>query len=216
MSVRNRWKLLVEYLTRRTVLRGQPVEFIVETTAKCNLFCPMCPREIFKQPNEDMGDEVYDAFLHQTAGTAESLMLIGLGEPFLDRKIFDRITKCKNNHISALISTNGTLLNEKAAEELLNTGIDHVTLSFDGMTKETFVLPVLCAGRQARRESAGVAFTRCLEQSADAANEGAPCNKACGRYRYLPSMLHHDLPSCPRGGKSCFPRKDCAQINSVV
>ncbi len=140
MSVLNRWKLLIDYLTRRTTVRGQPVEFIVETTAKCNIYCPMCPRETFKQPKEDMDDAVYDAFLQQTAGTAESAMLIGLGEPLLDRKIFQRITKCRNNHISALISTNGTLLDQKAAGKLLDTGVDHVTLSFDGTTKEVFEL----------------------------------------------------------------------------
>jgi len=176
MSVRNRWKLLADYLSHKTVLRGQPVEFIVGTTAKCNLCCPMCPRETFKLPNEDMSDEVCEAFFHQTAGTAESAMLIGLGEPFLDHKIFGRITKCRNRHISALISTNGTPLNEKAAAALLDTGIDDATLSFHGMTEEVFefyrkgakvekvrdnflqcipLLPVLCTGRRACRESAG-------------------------------------------------------------
>jgi radical SAM protein with 4Fe4S-binding SPASM domain len=138
MSRLNRWRLLLDYLTRRTVVGGQPVEFIVETTAKCNIYCPMCPRETFKQPNEDMNDAVYDAFLDQARGTAESAMLIGLGEPLLDRKIFERITRCRHDHISALISTNGTLLHERAAARLLDTGVDHVTLSFDGATKEAF------------------------------------------------------------------------------
>lgn len=138
MGFLNRWTLLLDYLARRTRVRGQPVEFVVETTAKCNLYCPMCPRETFKQPNEDMSDEVYESFLRQSQGTAENAMLIGLGEPFLDRKIFERITSCHHNHIGALISTNGTLLNARAAEDLLATGIDHVTLSFDGIRKETF------------------------------------------------------------------------------
>lgn len=138
MGVLNRWKLLIDYLTGKTFVRGQPVEYIVETTAKCNIYCPMCPRETFQQPNKDMSDEVYAAFLRQTGGTAESAMLIGLGEPFLDRKIFDRITLCRSQHISALISTNGTLLNEQAAQKLLDTRIDHVTLSFDGAKKETY------------------------------------------------------------------------------
>jgi|SRR5579863_1922901 len=138
MSAWNRWKLLFAYLTRRTRVAGQPVEFIVETTAKCNIYCPMCPRETFQQPKEDMSDAVYEAFLAQTAGTAENAMLIGLGEPLLDPKIFDRIVRCRSHHVSALISTNGTLLDEKAAGRLLDTGVDHVTLSFDGTTPETF------------------------------------------------------------------------------
>ena len=58
MRAWNRAKLLWGYLTRRTKLRGLPVEYIVETTAKCNLYCPMCPRETHKQPKEDMADEI--------------------------------------------------------------------------------------------------------------------------------------------------------------
>ena len=40
-------------------------------------------------------------------------MLIGLGEPFMDRKIFDRIEYCERHSISTLLSTNGTFLDEK-------------------------------------------------------------------------------------------------------
>lgn len=115
-----------------------PVEYIVETTAKCNLYCPMCPRETHKQPKEDMPDEVFDRLVRESGSTAEHMMLIGLGEPFLDPKIFDRIGHCEEHGISTLLSTNGTLLDEAAAERLLATPLAHITLSFDGYTKETF------------------------------------------------------------------------------
>src|SRR5207237_1175373 len=57
MRAWNRAKLLWGYLRRSTAPGGLPVEYIVETTAKCNLYCPMCPRETHKQPKEDMTDE---------------------------------------------------------------------------------------------------------------------------------------------------------------
>jgi sulfatase maturation enzyme AslB (radical SAM superfamily) len=66
------------------------------------------------------------------------MMLIGLGEPLLDPKIHDRIGLCHDHAISTLISTNGTLLDEAAAEKLLATPLEHITLSFDGAKKETF------------------------------------------------------------------------------
>ncbi len=65
-------------------------------------------------------------------------MLIGLGEPFLDPKIFDRIEYCERHGISTLLSTNGTLLDEEASARLLDTPLEHITLSFDGATKESF------------------------------------------------------------------------------
>ena len=54
MRAWNRAKLLWGYLRRQSKLNALPVEYIVETTAKCNLYCPMCPRETHPQPKEDM------------------------------------------------------------------------------------------------------------------------------------------------------------------
>lgn len=138
MRAWNRVKLLWGYLRRRETLNALPVEYIVETTAKCNLYCPMCPRETFRQPKEDMTAEIFDRLVREAAHSAEHMMLIGLGEPFLDPEIFDRIEYCDRHRISTLLSTNGTLLDEAAARRLLRTPLAHVTLSFDGATRESF------------------------------------------------------------------------------
>ena len=60
MHAWNRAKLLWGYLRRKDVIHGLPVEYIVGTTAKCNLYCPMCPRETHVQPNEDMMDAIFE------------------------------------------------------------------------------------------------------------------------------------------------------------
>src|SRR5947209_693049 len=138
MRAWNRAKLLWGYLSRRTKLRGLPVEYIVETTAKCNLYCPMCPRETHKQPKEDMSDQVFEKLVSEAGASAEHMMLIGLGEPFMDRKIFERIEFCHRHSISSLLSTNGTFLDEKLAERVLDSPLEQITLSFDGSTKESF------------------------------------------------------------------------------
>src|SRR6266446_10828227 len=132
MRAWNRAKLLWVYLCRNDSLRSLPVEYIVETTAKCNLYCPMCPRETHKQPKEDMADEIFNRLVEESGASAEHMMLIGLGEPFMDRKIFDRIEYCERHGISTLLSTNGTFLDEKVAAKLLDTPLAHITLSFDG------------------------------------------------------------------------------------
>ncbi|MCW5982039.1 MAG: radical SAM protein [Bryobacteraceae bacterium] len=138
MGVWNRAKLLWGYLRRNDTLNGLPVEHIVETTAKCNLYCPMCPRETFVQPKEDMTDDVFTRLVRESAGSAEHMMLIGLGEPLLDPKIFERMEYCDRHGVYTLLSTNGTLLDEKASERILASPLEHITLSFDGATKESF------------------------------------------------------------------------------
>ncbi len=134
----NRAKLLWSYLRHSERVPALPVEYIVETTAKCNLYCPMCPRETHKQPKEDMTDEIFERLVKDARHTGEHMMLIGLGEPFMDRKIFDRIEYCERHGVSTLLSTNGTFLDEKYSARLLDSPLAHITLSFDGATKETF------------------------------------------------------------------------------
>ncbi|MGH9661826.1 MAG: radical SAM/SPASM domain-containing protein [Bryobacteraceae bacterium] len=138
MRAGNRAKLLWSYLTRQARVGALPVEYIVETTAKCNLYCPMCPRETHKQPKADMEAEIFDRLVRESAASAEHMMLIGLGEPFMDPLIFDRIERCERHNISTLLSTNGTFLDESTARRLLASPLQHITLSFDGATKESF------------------------------------------------------------------------------
>lgn len=138
MRAWNRAKLLWGYLARRSRLRALPVEYIVETTAKCNLYCPMCPRETHKQPKADMAEAVFERLVRQAGSTAEHMMLIGLGEPFMDPHIFSRIEYCHQHSISTLLSTNGTFLDEKTAARVLDSPLEQITLSFDGARKETF------------------------------------------------------------------------------
>ena len=83
MRALNRAKLC-GVISAAAKLNGLPVEYIVETTAKCNLYCPMCPRETHKQPKADMTDEIFERLVREAGATAEHMMLIGLGEPFMD------------------------------------------------------------------------------------------------------------------------------------
>ena len=138
MRAWNRAKLLWGYLARRSKLEAQPVEYIVETTAKCNLYCPMCPRETHKQPKEDMADDIFNRLVQESGRSAEHMMLIGLGEPFMDPKIFERIEYCERHKISTLLSTNGTFLDQRTSARLLGSPLAHITLSFDGATRESF------------------------------------------------------------------------------
>jgi len=138
MRAWNRAKLLWGYLARRSKLGALPVEYIVETTAKCNLYCPMCPRETHPQPKADMEDGIFERLVRESADSAEHMMLIGLGEPFMDRRIFERIEFCHRHSISTLLSTNGTFLDEATSARVLDSPLEQITLSFDGARKETF------------------------------------------------------------------------------
>src|SRR5258708_2842972 len=99
MRAWNRAKLLWGYLWRKETLRALPVEYIGETTAKCILYCRMCRREPQRRPTEDMADEIITRLVREAGASGEHRMRIGLGEPFMDRKIFERIEYCEQHNI---------------------------------------------------------------------------------------------------------------------
>src|SRR5262249_58835344 len=55
----NRLSIAASYFRHKTVLSGGPVEISLESTAKCNLYCPMCPRHIFTFDTENMALKFY-------------------------------------------------------------------------------------------------------------------------------------------------------------
>ena len=55
----NRMNIAASYFRRRAVLSGGPVEITLESMAKCNLYCPMCPRHIYTFDNENMDMDLY-------------------------------------------------------------------------------------------------------------------------------------------------------------
>jgi radical SAM protein with 4Fe4S-binding SPASM domain len=85
-----------------------------------------------------MTTEVFEHLVAEAGDTAEHMMLIGLGEPFMDPQIFQRIEFCHRHSISTLLSTNGTFLDEKCSAKVLDSPLEQITLSFDGFKKETF------------------------------------------------------------------------------
>jgi radical SAM protein with 4Fe4S-binding SPASM domain len=98
----------------------------------------MCPRESHPQPKADMPEGVFQNLVRESADSAEHMMLIGLGEPFMDPHIFERIELCHRHSISSLLSTNGTFLDERVGARVLDSPLEQITLSFDGAKKETF------------------------------------------------------------------------------
>ncbi len=66
-------------------------------------------------------------------------MLIGLGEPFMDRKIFDRIEYCERHGISTLLSTNGDVSRRENRREAARFAASSTSPSAStAPSKETF------------------------------------------------------------------------------
>ena len=137
-QVQNRWRLVSGYLTGRSDLQAYPMTLIVENTAKCNLECPMCPREFGYYPPEDFEFEQFKQIIDEVRGQSELVFPWGAGEPLMNPDIYRMVRYCKDAGIYTVVSTNATLLTEEASHRLIESGLDNLIVAFDGTTPEVY------------------------------------------------------------------------------
>jgi radical SAM protein with 4Fe4S-binding SPASM domain len=138
LRLRNRLGLLKSYLQKRTVVPGGPLTLTIESTAKCNLFCPMCPREQMYFPPKDMELSLFKKIIDEAKDYLEFAVPYGVGEPLLNPDIYEMVAYCKARGVPVGLSTNATTLTEAASRKLIEAGLDYIIFAFDGATRETF------------------------------------------------------------------------------
>ncbi len=137
-QLRNRLGLLKSYVFRQAHVPGGPLTLAIESTAKCNLFCPMCPRENIYFPPKDMDFRVFKKIIDEAKDHLEFAVPYGVGEPLLNPEIYDMLAYCKSVGVPTGISTNATTMNEESSRRLIGSGLDYIIFAFDGATPETY------------------------------------------------------------------------------
>jgi len=136
--LKNRTAILWSYLARKTVVAGGPKYILLEATGKCNLFCPMCPRELVHFEPVDIPMPLFRKIIDEAKAFLEFAVPYGGGEPMLNPAIFEMIKFCRDRNIRVGISTNGTMNNAERNRKLLDAGLDYLIFAFDGATKESY------------------------------------------------------------------------------
>jgi radical SAM protein with 4Fe4S-binding SPASM domain len=139
----NRANLRLAYRLGLLRVPGLPRILMIEPTNECNLHCPLCPTGAgtLKRTKGQMPFELYQRILAELDGALERLMLYNYGEPFLHPRIFDMIRLARKAEIHARISTNGLVfLRAHHADELIASRLNHLRVSVDGATAETYGL----------------------------------------------------------------------------
>ncbi|MBN1137481.1 MAG: SPASM domain-containing protein [Anaerolineae bacterium] len=137
----NRARLQLSYQLGWQRVPGLPHILMIEPTNECNLHCPLCPTGAgtLRRPKGTMTFELYERILAELDGTLERLMLYNYGEPFLHPRIFDMIALARRAEVHTRISTNGLVfLRAGHADDLIASGLNHLRVSLDGATQETY------------------------------------------------------------------------------
>ncbi len=123
---------------RSSVAERPPVCLYLEVTNRCNLLCETCPRTFETlEPPADMSWELFTKIVDQVPNIARVVMH-GVGEPMLVKNLPEMIRYLKARGTYVLFNTNGTLLQQKRFQELIDTGLDELRVSLDAADRESY------------------------------------------------------------------------------
>ena len=123
---------------RSAQAEAAPVCLYLEVTNRCNLLCETCPRTFEElEPPADMSWELFTRIVDQVPNIAR-VVLHGVGEPMLVKDLFRMIRYLKARGTYVLFNTNGTLLNPKKFDELIESGLDELRVSLDAADRESY------------------------------------------------------------------------------
>ena len=123
---------------RNAVAEAAPVCLYLEVTNRCNLLCETCPRTFEDlEPPADMSWELFTKIVDQVPNVAR-VVLHGVGEPMLVKHLPRMIRYLKDRGTYVLFNTNGTLLNPKKFQEIIDTGLDELRVSLDAADRKSY------------------------------------------------------------------------------
>ncbi|MFW5720892.1 MAG: radical SAM protein [Bacteroidota bacterium] len=140
----NALKILLSYLLsigfKKVFLWGKPISLTVEPTNFCNLQCPECPtgNNTIKREKGFLSISNYTKIIDTLAPWLLYHMIYFQGEPFLHPDIFSMIHYAHQRKIYTCTSTNGHFLSYENALKIINSGLDKIIISVDGVTQETY------------------------------------------------------------------------------
>ncbi|RJP30167.1 MAG: radical SAM protein [Candidatus Omnitrophota bacterium] len=138
---RRKWQ---EY-PQNHVVEKFPVHLDIEATSNCNLLCTMCPRTdmindgtFWKVKNFDF--ELYARLVDEGAEKGLcSIKFNYLGEPLMNPRLAEMIRYAKDKGIvDVMFNTNASMLTERLAKQLIESGLDKLFFSFDSPYRDHY------------------------------------------------------------------------------
>jgi MoaA/NifB/PqqE/SkfB family radical SAM enzyme len=124
-----------------------PSQIIVDLTEVCNLECIHCPHPEFKRSEHyagrylepDLNSKMVDEVKRHGQGLTEYIRYTSEGEPLVHPDGYDMIEYAsRSSGVFVTLTTNGTIMNEKRTQKLLNAGVHMIDISIDAFAPETY------------------------------------------------------------------------------
>jgi len=126
-------RLYRSYRRRDAVVPAPPLRLWVEISSRCNLRCAVCPnQDLAADQKGDMEWSLFQKVIDQGRTFAFEINLHHRGETLLHPQAGRFIRYASQAGIFSRLHTNATLLNGRISEEILASGLQRLSVSFDG------------------------------------------------------------------------------------
>ena len=112
----------------------------IEPTTKCNLRCTTCIRNTWNEEFTNLDWDVFESLIDELKGAPqlEKISFWGYGEPLLHPRIASMVAAAHGLGVKTQIISNGTLLSEAMASDLLDAGLSSIIVSLDGAGSQSY------------------------------------------------------------------------------
>lgn len=132
------WRLRTEWYRKKLILSQPPYFVNLEPTGFCNLRCTVCSYQQ-NRGNGYMELDLVRRAIEDAAGFGISQIRFFLaGEPLFHPHLDEMIELARQRGMLTQVHTNATILDEKRALKLLDSGLDSISFSFDGENAEDY------------------------------------------------------------------------------
>jgi MoaA/NifB/PqqE/SkfB family radical SAM enzyme len=124
-----------------------PSQILMDITEVCNLACVHCPHPSFKNSahyagrflDVELNEKMIDEVKHYGKGSTQYIRYASNGEPLVHPQGYDMIESAvKYSGVYVTLTTNGTIMNEKRTQRLLDAGVHMIDISIDAYREETY------------------------------------------------------------------------------
>ncbi|MCU0275564.1 MAG: radical SAM protein, partial [Acidobacteria bacterium] len=127
------------YRRRQAIVPVPPLRLWLEISSRCNLRCGACPNKDL--PGNQKGDMEWPLFKNVVDQASEFAFEINLhhrGESLLHPEAGRFIRYAGATGVSCRLHTNATLLRGKLSDEILGSGLQRLSVSFDGFNAAAY------------------------------------------------------------------------------
>jgi radical SAM protein with 4Fe4S-binding SPASM domain len=127
-------------LIEKPVAWGIPPTLAIEPTNICNLYCPLCITGAgqMKRQSGKMSLDTYKRLIDQIGNDIFFLLIYHQGEPYVNKNFFDFVKIAKAKNIYVTTSTNGHFFTEENVRKTIESGLDSMIVSLDGVTQQSY------------------------------------------------------------------------------